>query len=133
MNTSPDVGLQEASVAIAEHLGNKHRLPSHPAPQRSVQCIQVLRPRDRLAEHRPSAKQTVGGNVALLRPTWHVNTVVLEVHVWYNCKYLLICKDDEIEDTFWKFTLQLPRANQTGDAVGLSQLLFMAFLQAFQT
>ena len=47
----PDVGLQEESRAIAEHLGNKHRLPSLPAPQRSVQCIQVMRPR-------PTPRQT---------------------------------------------------------------------------
>ena len=74
----------------------------------------------------------VGGNVALLCPTRRVNTVVLEVHSRCNCKYLLISKEDEIDGTFWKFTQQLLRATQTGDVVGLSQLLCMAFLDAFQ-
>jgi len=41
----PDVGLQAASSAITENLGNKHRLPLIPDPQRSVLCIQVLTPR----------------------------------------------------------------------------------------
>ena len=75
----------------------------------------------------------VSGNVALLRPTWRVNTVVLEVHRRCNCKYVFICKEDEIDGTFWKFTQQLFRATQTGVAVDLSQLLCLAFLYAFQT
>ena len=87
MNTLP-VRLQEASGAITEHLDIKHRLSS-------------------LAERRLIAKQTVGSNVALLRFTRHVNTVVLEVHMRCNCKHLLICKEDEIDGTFWKFTEQL--------------------------
>ena len=74
----------------------------------------------------------VSGNVVLLHPTRRVNTVVLEVHRRCNCKYLLICKD-EIDGTFWKFTQQLLHTTQTDDAVGLSQLLCMAFLDAFQT
>ena len=69
----------------------------------------------------------------LLRLTRRVNTVVLEVHRRRNCKYLLICKKDEIDGTFWKFTQQLLRATQRGDAVGLNQLLCVAFLDAFQT
>ena len=31
-------------------------------------------------------------------------------------KYLLICKEDEIDSTFWKFTQQLLCATQSGDA-----------------
>ena len=62
-----------------------------------------------------------------------INTVVLEVYRRYNCKYLLICKEDELDGTFWKFTQQLLRATQTRDAIGLSQLLSMAFVDAFQT
>ena len=58
--------------------------------------------------------------------------VVLEVYRQCNCKYLLICKEEEINGTFWKFTQQLLRATQTGYVVGLSQLLCMAFLDAFQ-
>ena len=72
------------------------------------------RDHDRLTERRPSAKQTVGGKVALLHPTRRVNMVVLEVHRRCNCKYLLICKEDEIDGTFWKFTQQLLRATQNG-------------------
>ena len=68
----------------------------------------------------------------LLRPTRHINTVILEVHRWCNYKYLLICKEDEIDGTFWKFTQQLLHATQMADAVGLSQLLCMAILDAFQ-
>ena len=75
----------------------------------------------------------VGGNVALLRPTHRVNTVVQEVHRQCNCKYILICKEDEINGTFWKFTQQLLCTTQTSDAVGLSQFLCMVFLDAFQT
>ena len=97
----PDVGLQEASGAIAEYLINMHRLPSSPAPQRSV---------------RDSAKQTVGVNVVLLRFTRCVNTVVLEVHMQFNCKYLLICKEDKIDglsgNLLNNFITQLKRVMQ---------------------
>ena len=71
--------------------------------------------------------------MALFRPTRRENTVVLEVHRRCNYKYLLIRKEDEIDGTFWKFTQQLLHAIQMGDAVGLSQLLCMAFPDAFQT
>ena len=74
----------------------------------------------------------VGSNVALLRPTRHIHTVILLVHRRCSCKYLLICKD-EIDGTFWKFTQQLLRVSQMGYAAGLSQVLSMAFLDAFQT
>ena len=59
--------------------------------------------------------------------------VIVEVHRRCNCKYLLICKEDEIDGTIWKFTQQLLHTTQMGDAVGISQLLCMVFLDAFQT
>ena len=91
------------------------------------------RHRDRLAERRPSVKQTVGGNVALLRPTRQVNKVVLEVDRRCNCKYLLICKEDGIDGTFWKFTQQLVCETQTGDTLGISHLLcYWYFLTYFR-
>ena len=81
-----------------------HRLPDVVLPEDQFSASKFRdrnRNHDGVVEHRLSVKQMVGGNVALLRPTWHIYMVVLEVHRRCNCKYLLICKEDEIDGTFW--------------------------------
>ena len=90
----PSVGLQEASGAIAKHLGNKHLLKFTPGSTK----ISSVHPSFETATDTmtdllnvgPSAKQTVGDNVALLRPTRRVKTVVLEVHMRCNSKLIIM-------------------------------------------
>ena len=86
------------------------------------QYIQVLRPRQTPWQTCWTSAECEADGWRQCRASSHTahNTVVLEVHRRCNCKYLLICKEDEIDRTFWKFTQQLLRATQMGDAVDLS-------------